>query len=76
MASINIEDAQAHLRQFIGGMNPGEPVVITQDGQPIAKLERSPMKQWPCKAGSAKGTSYWMAADFDAPLEDFGGLSG
>jgi len=71
MSSFNIDDAQAHLRQIVAGMNPGEPVVITENGQPVATLARNRLKQWPCKAGSAKQTSHWMAADFDAPLDDF-----
>lgn len=71
MQTVNIEDAQAHLSQIIAGMDPSEPVVITQDGEPVATLFRSPKQQWPCKAGSAKDTDHWMAPDFDAPLDDF-----
>jgi antitoxin (DNA-binding transcriptional repressor) of toxin-antitoxin stability system len=59
------------LPQIIAGLNPGEPVLIMKDGEPVATLTRSPPKQWPCKAGSAKDTTHWMAPDFDAPLEDF-----
>ncbi|HEY3968788.1 MAG TPA: hypothetical protein VGM05_29840 [Planctomycetaceae bacterium] len=46
-------------------------MLITKDGEPLATLTRSRPKQWPCKAGSAKEASYWMAPDFDAPLEEF-----
>jgi len=70
-SKVNIEDAQAHLQQLIAGLNPGEPVTITKDGEPVATLTRAPLKTWPCKAGTAKDTSHWMAPDFDAPLEDF-----
>jgi prevent-host-death family protein len=71
MPSVNIQDAQAHLEQIIAGMNPGEPLIITKDGEPLATLTRTSERQWPCKAGSAKGTIHWMAPDFDAPLEEF-----
>jgi antitoxin (DNA-binding transcriptional repressor) of toxin-antitoxin stability system len=71
MPIVNIDDAQAHLRQIIAGLNPGEPLVITQNGEPVATLTRNPTKQWPCKAGSAKNTTHWMAPDFDAPLDEF-----
>jgi antitoxin (DNA-binding transcriptional repressor) of toxin-antitoxin stability system len=71
MRNVNIDDAQAHLRQMIAGLNPGEPLVITQDGEPVATITRNSAKRWPCKAGSAKDTSHWMAPDFDAPLEEF-----
>ena len=47
-------------------------MVITENDEPVAKLARiEPKAQWPCKAGSAKGTIHWMAPDFDAPLEEF-----
>lgn len=26
---------------------------------------------WPCKAGCYKKAEFWMAPDFDAPLEEF-----
>ena len=71
MSSVNIEDAQAYLQQIIAGLNPGEPLVITKDGEPVATLTRAQSRQWPCKAGTAKDTSHWMAPDFDAPLDDF-----
>ena len=68
-SKVNIEDAQAHLQQSIAGLNPGEPLTITNNGKPVATLTRSPLNTWPCTAGSAKDTSHWMAPDFDAPLE-------
>ena len=71
MPTVNIEDVQAHLPQILAGLNPGEPLVITQNGEPVATLTRNSLKQWPCKAGSAKDTTHWMAPDFDAPLEEF-----
>ena len=71
MAIVTIQEAQAGLRDLIHKLVPGEEVVITENDQPVAKLARTELKkQWPCKAGSAKG-KIWMAPDFDAPLEDF-----
>lgn len=71
MSILNIEEAQDHLKEIIAGLNPGDEVIIVQDGEPIATLVRTPPKQWPCKAGSAKDKILWIAPDFDAPLEDF-----
>jgi antitoxin (DNA-binding transcriptional repressor) of toxin-antitoxin stability system len=71
MATVNLDDAKAHLREIISGLNPGEQLVIVQEGEPVAMLTRTPPNRWPCKAGSAKDTKHWMAPDFDAPLEDF-----
>jgi antitoxin (DNA-binding transcriptional repressor) of toxin-antitoxin stability system len=69
--TVTIEDAQARLPQLIAGLNPGEELLISQQGQPLAVLTRTARTSWPCKAGSAKDTPHWMAPDFDAPLEDF-----
>jgi antitoxin (DNA-binding transcriptional repressor) of toxin-antitoxin stability system len=71
MATVNLDDAKAHLGEIISGLNPGEQLVIIQNGEPLAILTRTPPSQWPCKAGSAKSSKHWMAPDFDAPLEDF-----
>ncbi|HEY2251525.1 MAG TPA: hypothetical protein VGH74_10715 [Planctomycetaceae bacterium] len=71
MATVNVDDAETHLREIISGLNPGEQLVIVQDGEPVATLTRISTQQWPCKAGSAKETQHSMAADFDAPLEEF-----
>jgi hypothetical protein len=46
-------------------------LVITHNGEPVATLTRTPTKQWPSQAGSAKNTDHWMAPDFDAPLDEF-----
>ena len=71
MATVNLDDAKAHLNEIISGLNPGEQLVIVQNGEPVATLTRNSSKQWPCAAGSAKNTKHWMAPDFDAPLDDF-----
>ncbi len=71
MATVNLDDAKAHLREIISGLNPGEQLLIVQQGEPIATLTRARAKQWPCMAGTAKDTKHWMASDFDASLEDF-----
>ena len=42
-----------------------------QNGEEIAKLTRSGRMQWPCQAGSYAKPEFWMAPDFDAPLEEF-----
>jgi antitoxin (DNA-binding transcriptional repressor) of toxin-antitoxin stability system len=71
MATVNLDDAKAHLGEIISGLNPGEQLLIVQGGEPLATLTRASPRQWPCAAGSAKDTKHWMAPDFDAPLEEF-----
>ena len=72
MPTVTIQDAQARLSDLIHRLAPGDEVVITENDEPVAKLARTERKkQWPCKAGSAKGTIHWMSPDFDEPLEEF-----
>jgi antitoxin (DNA-binding transcriptional repressor) of toxin-antitoxin stability system len=68
-SKLDLEDAQERLQEIVAGLNPGEPLTITKDGEPVATLTRSSLKTWPCKAGSAKDTLHWLAADFNSPLE-------
>jgi antitoxin (DNA-binding transcriptional repressor) of toxin-antitoxin stability system len=69
--TLPVSAAQSHLSQVIAGLTPGETLVLVENGAPVATLTKVPRTQWPSKAGSAKGTGYWMAPDFDAPLEEF-----
>jgi antitoxin (DNA-binding transcriptional repressor) of toxin-antitoxin stability system len=41
------------------GLQPGEEIVLTDNGQPLAKLVKTARTRWPCKAGSAKDTIHW-----------------
>lgn len=70
MATVSIEEAQAHLPELLARLQPGEEVTITAHGQPVAHVKKAERTSWPCQAGSAKG-KVWMAPDFDAPLDDF-----
>jgi antitoxin (DNA-binding transcriptional repressor) of toxin-antitoxin stability system len=68
-ATITVEEAQAHLKELIGKLAPGEELVITDNQQPVAKLVAArPAER---KLGTMKGTVRYMAPDFDAPLDDF-----
>jgi antitoxin (DNA-binding transcriptional repressor) of toxin-antitoxin stability system len=71
MTMLNLDDAQAHLREIVAGLQPGEEILLTDSGQPLAKLVRMERTSCPCKAGSAKGKILYIAPDFDAPLEEF-----
>lgn len=71
MTTLKLDDAQARLREILAGLQPGEEVVLTDNGQPLAKLVKTTRTSWPCKAGSAKDTFHWMADDFNAPLDEF-----
>jgi prevent-host-death family protein len=72
-ATITVEEAQAKLKELIHQLAPGEVVVITENQRPIAKLtseQKAQPKQPRPGPGLCKGMITFMAADFDAPLED------
>jgi len=60
---------EPNLSELLAGMVPGEDVVLTVNGEPVAVLTRSPRTNWPSLPGTAKDRSFWMAPDFDAPDE-------
>lgn len=71
MATSEIEVAQAgaRLATLIEEAKSGVEIIITCEGQPVARLlpVDSPPKRVP---GSAKGL-FKVPDDFDAPIEDF-----
>jgi antitoxin (DNA-binding transcriptional repressor) of toxin-antitoxin stability system len=71
---VTLEDAQARLPQLLEQLHPGEEIIITRDGRPVARLIRQGTPpRTPRRPGTSKGTVLYMAPDFDAPLEDFKG---
>jgi len=71
MSTVTLKEAQARLGELILRLNPGEELLIAENGQPMAKLVRSERTSWPCRAGSAADQILWIAPDFDEPLDDF-----
>jgi antitoxin (DNA-binding transcriptional repressor) of toxin-antitoxin stability system len=69
--TLPLSAAIPKLAEIVAGMNPGEELVLTADGQPVAVVTRPSRTTWPSVPGTAKDRSFWMAPDFDAPLEDF-----
>ena len=70
MTTVTLEEARAHLHELLGRLQPGESVTITDRGQPVAEVKKAKRTTWPCEAGTARDRAFWMAPDFDAPLED------
>ncbi len=71
MSSVTLEEAQAELPQLLEKLQPGEEITITANGSPLAQLRNSERASWPCRAGCYKKPGFWMAPDFDAPLDEF-----
>jgi antitoxin (DNA-binding transcriptional repressor) of toxin-antitoxin stability system len=71
MSSLTLEEAQKKLPELLTRLQPGEEILITDHGQPLAQVKKAERTSWPCKAGSYKKAGFWMAPDFDAPLDEF-----
>ena len=71
LPTMSIEEVQATLPEIISKLGPGEEVVITQNGQPVATLIRQPQtaRKRP-QPGSAKGMLTIVTED-EEHLEDF-----
>lgn len=70
MTAVTLEEAHARLPELLDQLLPGEEVTITAAGQPVAQVKKAERTSWPCQAGTAKDRTFWMAPDFDAPLDD------
>jgi len=70
LSSISIEEAQATLPEIIGNLGPGEEVVITKDGQPVAELRALAAAKPQPRFGSCKGMLTIVTEDEDH-LQDF-----
>ena len=67
---IDLEQAQTQLADLVKQTKHGGEVILTEGGEPVAKIipisRAKPQRQF----GSAKGL-ITIAEDFDEPLDDF-----
>lgn len=76
MSSVTVQELQSDFLSVLKRLQPGEEVVVTDGDQTVARMAKTVTGPWPSVAGSAKAGCYarpgfWMAPDFDAPLDDF-----
>lgn len=63
-------EAKTHLSRLLDEVEKGGRLYITRHGKRVAELVPvAPQKK--AKRGCAKGKPFYMAPDFDAPLEEF-----
>lgn len=62
--------AKTHLSSLLDEVEQGHRILITRHGKPVAELTPiAPRKK--AQRGSGKGEGFYMAPDFDEPLEEF-----
>jgi prevent-host-death family protein len=68
--AIDLAEAETHLAELIQKLGSGSEILITRDGQPVARLLPASETAPDRVPGSAKGL-FTVPDDFDAPLEEF-----
>lgn len=62
-------EAKTHLSRLLNEVEKGRSIYITRHGRRVAELV--PVKrEKKAKRGCARGPGFYLAADFDEPLED------
>jgi prevent-host-death family protein len=68
--AFDLGEAQVHLAELVREAARGEEVILTDGGEPVAKIIPITRARKRRQFGSARGLIH-VADDFDAPLEDF-----
>ena len=70
--TLPLEEAQARLAELVEHLAPGDEIVITQQGQPVAKLVGNRPPRQARQPGNCKGLLTIVSED-DEYLEHFKG---
>jgi prevent-host-death family protein len=73
-SEVGAFEAKTHLSRLLDQVQEGGVVYITRHGKPVARLmPPEPESTQKAEFGCAKGNpgEFYMAPDFDQPLEDF-----
>lgn len=70
MKTVNVNEAKAHLSEYLARVEAGETVVICRRNKPVAELRKvAPARTEPRPIGLAKGTGH-VPPEFFEPLDD------
>ena len=68
---MNVHEAKTHLSRLLEAVERGEEVIIARAGKPVATLTAYvPPKRKILPPGSMGGANWWIADDFDDPIDD------
>lgn len=70
MTTVNVHEAKTTLSELIARAEAGEEVIIARANKPVVRLvavESRPAKRI---LGLHAGPGFWIADDFDAPMDD------
>ncbi len=69
--SVGVFEAKTRLSELISRVEQGDRFVVTKHGKAVAELVPLPQGRKQRRQGAARSRKFWMAPDFDAPLDDF-----
>jgi antitoxin (DNA-binding transcriptional repressor) of toxin-antitoxin stability system len=69
--AVDLTDVPPQLRELVEEANRAGEVVLTHEGEAVAKIIPWHKRKEPRRPGSARGTVVYMAEDFDATPDDF-----
>ena len=69
--TVGVFYAKTHLSAILEKVSQGSSFTLTKHGHPLARI--IPISEPECRPrrGLAKSSEFYMAEDFDAPLDDF-----
>jgi antitoxin (DNA-binding transcriptional repressor) of toxin-antitoxin stability system len=68
--TVGAFEAKTHLSKLLDAVEAGKRVIIQRHGKSVAEMRPSAAKK-KAKFGCAKGKGFYMAPDFDEPLDCF-----
>ena len=71
MSTVTIHEAKTHLSRLIERALVGEDVVVMRGREPVVALKPLRAAKHMRRLGGLPGLVVHMAADFDAPMQDF-----
>lgn len=70
-SAVNIHEAKTSFSKLVQRVQRGQEVVIAKAGKPVAKLVAyEPPKRKIAPPGSLEGRGYWIADDFNDPIDE------
>jgi prevent-host-death family protein len=68
---VGTYEAKTHFSKLLDEVEAGTKIVITRHGKPVAEISSPEPLRKKATFGCAKSPNFYMADDFDAPLEEF-----
>jgi len=69
--SVTIHEAKTQFSKLVRRVEEGEEIIVRRGATPVARLVPLEQPKRITGRGSLKDQGFWMADDWDEPLEEF-----